>query len=69
LIRHVEPSSPAFEAGLRENDVILEVNRQPIQSTEDFTKAIAGKGGSGETLVKIWNQNGTHYVAVQEGNG
>jgi serine protease Do len=69
VITQVEPSSPAYEAGLRENDVILEINRQPIQSTEDFTKATAGKGGSGETLVKIWNQNGTHYVAVQEGNG
>ncbi|HEX6567347.1 MAG TPA: DegQ family serine endoprotease [Chthoniobacterales bacterium] len=69
LITQVEPSSPAYEAGLRENDVILEVNRQPIQSTEDFTKATTGKGGSAETLVKVWNQNGTHYVAVQEGNG
>jgi serine protease Do len=69
LITQVEPSSPAYEAGLRENDVILEINRQPIQSTEDFTKATTGKAGSGETLVKVWNQNGTHYVAVQEGNG
>ena len=69
LITQVEPSSPAYEAGLRENDVILEINRQPVQSTEDFTKATTGKGGSGETLVKVWNQNGTHYIAVQEGNG
>jgi serine protease Do len=69
LITQVEPSSAAYEAGLRENDVILEINRQPIQSTEDFTKATAAKGGGGETLVKIWSQNGTHYVAVQEGNG
>jgi serine protease Do len=68
LITQVEPSSPAYEAGLRENDVILEINRQPVQSTEDFTKATTGKGGSGETLVKVWSQNGTHYVAVQEGN-
>ena len=69
VITQVEPSSAAYEAGLRENDVILEINRQPVQSTEDFTKATAGKGGNGETLVKIWNQNGTHYVAVQEDNG
>ncbi len=69
LITQVEPSSPAYEAGLRENDVILEINRQPIQSASDAMKATGGKGGSGETLVKVWNQNGTHYVAVQEGNG
>jgi serine protease Do len=69
VITQIEPSSAAYEAGLRENDVILEINRQPIQSTEDFTKAIEGKGGNGETLVKVWSQNGVHYVAVQEGNG
>ena len=69
LITQVEPSSSAYEAGLRENDVILEINRQPVQSASDEMKATEGKGGSGETLVKVWNQNGTHYVAVQEGNG
>jgi serine protease Do len=69
LITQVEPSSSAYEAGLRENDVILEINRQPVQSASDAMKATEGKGGSGETLVKVWNQNGTHYVAVQEGNG
>jgi serine protease Do len=69
LITQVEPSSAAYEAGLRENDVILEINRQPIQSAEDAIKATEGKGGTGETLVKVWNQNGTHYVAVQEGYG
>ena len=69
VITQIEPSSAAYEAGLRENDVILEINRQPIQSTEDFTKATGGKGGNGETLVKVWSQNGVHYVAVQEGNG
>jgi serine protease Do len=69
LITQIEPSSAAYEAGLRENDVILEINRQPIQSTEDFAKATEGKGGNGETLVKVWSQNGVHYVAVQEGNG
>ena len=69
LITQVEPSSQAYEAGLRENDVILEINRQPIQSASDALKVTEGKGGSGETLVKIWNQNGTHYIAVQEGNG
>jgi len=69
VITQIDPSSAAYEAGLRENDVILEINRQPIESANEATKATEGKGGSGETLVKIWNQNGTHYVAVQEGNG
>jgi serine protease Do len=69
IVTQVDPSSPAYEAGLREGDVIEEINHQPIRSAEDADRVTAGKGGSGETLVKLWNQNGSHYVAVQEGNG
>ena len=67
VITTVDPNSPAYEANLRPGDVILEINRRPIQSAEDAVKATEGKG-TGETLVKVWNQNGIHYIAVQEGN-
>jgi len=69
LVTQVDPSSPSYEAGLREGDVIEEINHQPVRSADDADRLTAGKGGSGETLVKVWNQNGVHYVAVQEGNG
>jgi serine protease Do len=69
VITQVDPSSPSYEAGLREGDVIQEINHQPVGSAEDADRLTANKGNSGETLVKIWNQNGSHYVAVQEGNG
>lgn len=69
LITQVDPSSPSGEAGLREGDVIEEINHQPVRNAEDADRLTEGKGGTGETLVKIWNQNGSHYVAVQEGNG
>jgi serine protease Do len=69
VITEVDPSSAAYEAGLRQGDVIEEINHQAVRSAEDADKLTAGKGGSGETLVKLWNQNGSHYVAVQEGNG
>jgi serine protease Do len=69
VITDVDPNSPAAEAGLRAGDVIQEINRQPVHSAQDAVKATAGKGGNGETLVRIWNQNGSHYVVVPEGNG
>jgi serine protease Do len=68
LVTQVDPSSPSAEAGLREGDVIEEINHQPVRNAQDADRLTEGKGGSGETLVKIWNQNGTRYVAVQEGN-
>ena len=68
IITQVDPSSPSYEAGLREGDVIEEINHQPVRSAEDADRLTENKGGRQETLVKIWNQNGSHYVAVQEGN-
>jgi serine protease Do len=69
IITQVDPSSPSAEAGLKEGDVIEEINHQPVRNAEDADRLTANKGGKGETLVKVWNQNGSHYVAVQEGNG
>jgi len=70
VITDLDPSSPAYEAGIRQGDVIEEINHQPVRSAEDADHLTEGKGGAGETLVKIWNsQTGSHYVAVQEGNG
>jgi serine protease Do len=68
IITEVDPGSPSAEAGLKEGDVIEEINHQPVRNAEDADRLTANKGGSGETLVKVWNQNGSHYVAVQEGN-
>jgi serine protease Do len=42
VITSVEPQSPAAEAGLRQGDVILEMNRKPVRSLSDFQKAIEG---------------------------
>ena len=68
IITQVDPSSPSAEAGLKEGDVNEEIKHPPVRSAEDADRLTANKGGSGETLVKVWNQNGSHYVAVQEGN-
>jgi serine protease Do len=38
LITQVDPASFADDAGLRENDIIVEVNRQPIRSVDDVQR-------------------------------
>ncbi len=50
VVTQVEPASPGEEAGMRVGDVILEINRQPISSLNDFTKLI--KKIEGDALVK-----------------
>ncbi|MBI1953301.1 MAG: Do family serine endopeptidase [Candidatus Omnitrophica bacterium] len=50
VVTQVEPNSPAEEAGLRVRDVILEINRQKVDSLNDFTKI--AKKVDGDALVK-----------------
>lgn len=67
VINEVDPSSPAYEAGLRVGDVITEINHRPIKSAQEAVDATSGKA-NGETLVKIYRNGGSHYVAVHEGS-
>jgi serine protease Do len=54
VITAVEPGSPAEEAGLRRGDVILEIDRKPVKTIQDYRKAIEGakKGKSLLFLVR-----------------
>jgi len=42
IIVEVDPISPAADAGLSVGDVILEINRYPVESLLDYQKRIAG---------------------------
>ena len=50
MVTRVEPGSFADEIGLRENDVITSVNRQPVASVEDI-KRIQGGLKSGDPVA------------------
>ncbi len=65
VITQVEPSSAAFEAGLREGDVILEINRKPVKSAQDAVQ-LTEKAREKQTLVRIWSRGGSRYVVVEE---
>ena len=63
LVTEVDPTSPAYEAGIRTGDVILEINREAITNAQDAVNDTAKPMGN-ETLVKVWGQGGIHYIAV-----
>ncbi len=65
LITQVEPNSASAAAGLQPGDVIQEINRHPVSSGDDAVK-LTEKTESKKTLLRIWNQSGTHYIVVDE---
>jgi serine protease Do len=42
VISRVEPMSPAFDAEVERGHVLLEINRQPVRSIDDFRRLTAG---------------------------
>jgi serine protease Do/serine protease DegQ len=50
IIAQIEPNSLAADAGLVPGDVILGINRQPVNSLTDYNKIITGLKGN--ALVK-----------------
>ena len=50
IVQRVEPMSPAFDADVERGHVLLEINRQPVQSVEDFRRLTAS-ARSGDILT------------------
>jgi serine protease Do len=65
VITNVASDSAAAKAGIRPGDVILEINRQPVNSAGDAVELCA-KTESKKSLVKIWSRGGTSFVVVDE---
>lgn len=53
LIMDIDPNSPAYQLGLRKDDIILEANQFRIKSTNDFKEAIFYSGLKVGDKVKI----------------
>ena len=52
LVRNVDPDGRAADAGIQAGDIILEVNRQPVQSVDDLRAAVR-KAAEKPTLLLV----------------
>jgi serine protease Do len=57
VVTDVRPGSFADDVGLNRGDIILEINRQPISSVEDF-RNIQAKLQKGQDVVFLVRQRG-----------
>ncbi len=64
LVVDVDQDGPAYEAGLRKNDVIVEVNRKKVTTLDEFEKAISMKSEGGY-LFLVRRGEGALYIVVQ----
>src|SRR6185369_8468817 len=50
VIASVRDGSPAQEAGVREGDLLLEVDRKPVASTDEAARALGAERAGGHLL-------------------
>jgi len=64
LVANVQPGSPADLAGVRPGDILLSVNRQPIQSTRQAVEVIAKAKDNDSLLLLLRRDEGTFFAAL-----
>lgn len=64
VITELEPNSAAAKAGLRPGDVVLELNRAPVESLAKF-KEMYGKA-SGDVLLLVQRRGTTVFLVVRK---
>jgi len=65
VITAVAPDSRAADAGLREGDVIIEVNRVRVKDMEDFRSVV--KKIKGNRVLLLIYRNGSHFYVLLRG--
>jgi serine protease Do len=63
-IESVRPASPADDAGLSPGDIILEVNRHPVESADKFVSEVHAVPAGKDILLLVWSHGGTTYRVV-----
>jgi serine protease Do len=65
VVTRVTPDSAAAMAGINPGTIIKEVNRKPVNDTDDFSRAIAQTAEKGTVLLLIKDGQYTRYVALR----
>ena len=63
-VAQVQPGSPAEDAGLTGGDVIMEINRKPVTSADEFRNEVKELPADKDMLLRVWANGGTTYRVV-----
>lgn len=67
LVQQVDLGTPAYSAGIRPYDVIVEFNGQPVRSSSELTSAVASSPAGESVTVKLLREGKEKSVQVKLG--
>jgi serine protease Do len=65
IVVSVDADSAAAKTGLREGDVIMEINKQPVETAKQAVD-LTTKPANRRTLLLVWRENSRRYLMVDE---
>jgi serine protease Do len=65
VITEINPASTAYSAGLRQGDLIKQVNRKPIVTVNDFSKVVSKLGPGDTILIYAKRKSNRFFVAFE----
>ncbi len=66
IVADVDRGSAAARAGVQPNDIILEVNRQPVTSLSQVTKALQSAGAGAPVFLVVWRDGQELFVTMSK---
>jgi serine protease Do len=67
VVVQVDEDTPSFEAGLREGDVVQEINHERVSSAEEAVD-LSEKAKGKSALLRVWSHGASHFVVVKKKN-
>jgi len=64
VIQSVRPGSPADDAGLSAGDVVLGVDRHPVDNADAFVNQVHAAPAGKDVLLLVWANGGSSYLVV-----
>jgi serine protease Do len=65
IVTEIEPDSPSARQGIREGDVIRELDRRPVKNAEEAVRLSEEIKGP-KVLVLVWRNGGSQHLVIDE---
>ena len=66
LVSEVEPASPAFRAGIARGDIITRVNRQPVRTPQEASRALGQVSSGGTAFLLVLRGGQEQFFTVRK---
>ncbi len=63
-VKRVDENSPASKAGLKEGDVIVEMNEKKVEDVESFVASVSESGPGAKVSLAVWRNAGKQVLSA-----